>query len=491
LTLKTSPINRRIFFKHSHDMKKSLIWAIVGIVAFAFSTEAIAQDDLYYDPATDARKTKPVKDNYSNDYREDNNLTRRYRDEDAYYDEDDYAYEYSSRIRRFHRRSYVVDYYDPFFVDLYNYDPSFAPGTSIYVYNFYDYWSWRRWNRWQRWNRCGAWNSWDYGWGMGWNTWGWNSCYAWNRPWYNPWVINNYYYDPYWTWNGFNPYYGNVWVNNHYYYNNNQNQGGGGGGYAPKTYTGPRRGGTQVNPGYARIPDGNGRLATAQDNVPTLERTSARPGRTATDMEAAPNNRSASDRSVNPSTGGRRPEGSNAEPGRTRQPDAAPSGRNAEPSRRNEDATSPRRTDANESPRTPRTDAPTRRGNDEVTPRRQENTEPARPPRTETPTRRGGGDEGYSPRRTESAPSRGEDARPTRRSEEQRSYERPSRFNDNSGGSIRESRPSPSRDSGTRSGGGSVRSGWDSGGSRSPSSSGGGRSPGSSGGGRIGGGGRN
>ncbi|MEY3195070.1 MAG: hypothetical protein RIQ78_1167, partial [Bacteroidota bacterium] len=225
---------------------------LVGMLSFAFFSDAVAQDDLYYNPYTDGY-TAPANTNH---YPEDNNLTQVDDGNDEYYEEDEeYAYEYSSRIRRFHRPAQVVDYYDPFFVDMYYYDPFFSPGVSIYVHNYNDYWSYRRWNRWNRWNR---WDSYNSGYGMGWNSWGWNSAYAGYSPWYNPWVVNNYYYDPYWTCNGYNPYYDNSWSNNHHHYNGgNGGNGGNGnnGGYAPKTYTGTRRHGSSVNPGYARIED--------------------------------------------------------------------------------------------------------------------------------------------------------------------------------------------------------------------------------------------
>ena len=118
----------------------SLLWVLVAL--FATSFQASAQDDLYYNPSTDAAAKKN-----SADYNDEYSDNRRYEDDDDYYydEEDEYAYEYSSRIRRFHRPSYGVDYYDPFYVDLYHYDPFFSPGATIYVYNYNDYWTWRRW----------------------------------------------------------------------------------------------------------------------------------------------------------------------------------------------------------------------------------------------------------------------------------------------------------------------------------------------------------
>ena len=131
------------------EKNKSLIWMLPALLVFSLNMSLNAQDDLYYDPSSD---TKTVT-TYEEDSYEPGNVTRRYdEDDDNYRDEDDYAYEYSSRIRRFHRPVQVVDYYDPFYVDLWNYDPFYLPGASIYTYGYNDYWTWRRWQRWQRWN---------------------------------------------------------------------------------------------------------------------------------------------------------------------------------------------------------------------------------------------------------------------------------------------------------------------------------------------------
>ena len=188
---------------------KSLLLLVFALCASALIRPLSAQtDDVYYDPSTDAR---PPADYRTTDQPADAN--RNYDDGDDQYDgesydyEDDYAYEYSSRIRRFHRPVVVYDYYDPFYTDLYFYDPYYLPGASIYVGGYNDYWSYRQWRRWQRYNSWNAWAGWNnpyYGWGY--NTWGWNNPYSFGNPWYNPYVCNNYYYDPYWTWNGYNPY---------------------------------------------------------------------------------------------------------------------------------------------------------------------------------------------------------------------------------------------------------------------------------------------
>jgi hypothetical protein len=346
-----------INFYAMKKVHKFLLRSVASLFALAFNPVVNAQDDLYFNPATDA--SAPTVAKYTEEYDANNNVTRTYNDNDEYYEDDnDYAYEYSSRIRRFQHHAVVVDYYDPFYIDLYNYDPFYSPGTSIYVYNYNDYWSYRQWRRYQRWN---SWDNYNYRFGGGWNSWGWQSSYSYNTPWYNPWVVNNYYYDPYWTCNGYNPYYqnnyyGNGWSNDHYYYNSHNGNGGNSSGYSPKTYTGPRRHGSNVNPGYARITDSKGRLATAENNVPTIEKTAARPGRTVDDIEgntAVGRGKTASDRSAAPSAGGRRPQGSTTEPlSRTRNSEV-PTGRNVEtPAPRTNDGYQPRRLETAPAPRT-------------------------------------------------------------------------------------------------------------------------------------------
>lgn len=447
--------------KISHTMKgknKSLIWMLPALFVLALIAPAYAQDDLYYDPSTD---TKPVP-KYEETYDEPNNVTRRYDGDDEYYEEDDYAYEYSSRIRRFHRPAYGVDYYDPLFVDLYYYDPFFLPGASIYTYGYGDYWAWRRWQRWQRWNAWNPWNPWSgYGWGLGWNSWtGWNVGFGWGgwNAWNYPGVWNNYYYDPYWTWNGCNPYYGNVWVNNNYYYNNNN---GGYNGHRPQTYTGPRRGGTVVNGGYARLNNGtgsNGRLVAIDKEAPVIELT--RPnGRT--NIEKAPtgkpverstpsDSRKPTGVSKDPNTiEGRNPAGRDVEksrPGRETAPnnDVTPSRR---PSRDTE--TRPSRQEETRPSRDIET-RPSRQPSQETRPSRQEETRPSR--NIERPSRsERGNNEAARPSRPSS------EDRPTRNIES-----RPSRSNDSGGRSWDSG--SPSRSSGSSGSSGSSRSGGSSGG---------------------------
>lgn len=449
---------------------KSLIEMLALAVAFLVVLPAQAQDDLYYDPATDATYRPPADpDNYP---REESKITKRYDDE--YYEEDDYAYEYSSRIRRFHRPAQVVDYYDPYFVDMWMYDPFYSPGTTIYVGGYNDFWRWRRWQRWNRWN---AWSMYDPYWGAGFNNWGWSFSigrpWGWNT-WHNPYVWNNYFYDPYWVWNGYNPYYcpNNVWVNNNYYWNNTGGYNNNNGGHSPKTYTGVRRGGTTVNPGYARMVNSTDnttkgdRLAPSK-TAPVIE-LGNRPDRfqsTTGDRKPADGTRvrTTTPETTRPTRDVLTPEREGRQtrdvtPGReSRQPrEVTPVEPNTRPAR---DVTPERET---RPAREVMPERDTRRERD-VTPTRE--TRPTR--RDETSSRE------VTPSRRESTRERETEERPSRRSEP--SYERQSRSSDNDRGGYQPSRSERS------SSGGTIRSGGDSGGSRnsapsSRSSDGGGRS---------------
>lgn len=468
--------------------------SLLAILTAFFALPLFAQDDLYYDPATDRRTPTVVEDDNATTGADQ--VTRRHRDPDEYYadDEDEYPYEYSSRIRRFHRPVRVVEYYDPFFTDLWMYDPYYMPGASIYTYGFNDYWTWRRWRRWQRWN---SWNT-GWGWGMysqGWNSWGyynsgWNS-WGWNSPWNTPFVVNNYYYDPYWTWNGWNPYCPNV-VNN--YYNNGwNNNNGNNNGYTPRTYTGTRRHGSVVNPGYARIADegGRGRLSPDVKGTPVIEKSSR--GRVITDREpdvqrnGNANAPSAGRRPINPDKGrtgaaeDRNPNApTDAAPGRARVPDV---GRPSDVNRpgRNNEAPAGRRPNDDRSPSEPRTVRPDDGGRPPRSVRPEANDGPrdVRPSRSDNDDRNSRpARPSYDPRPIRPSNDGGNDARPGR----------PSSGNDG-GRDVRPSRPSydpaPSRSGGNNGGGGgfspSRSSGGNNGGSNSGGSSRGGGSSNSSG----------
>lgn len=186
-------------------MKSKMTGVMLGVIGM-LSFQAAAQfDDLYYKPgsATTVRTTS----NTSSGSGFGNNSSgydSQYFDYDAYEDQD---FQYSSRIRRFQRPNPGFGFYDPFFVDVFYYDPFFMGAGDIYAYNaFYN--PWNRWNRFNRWNRWGGgWgmNPWmspyfgspsmviinNYGWGGGWNA-GFGGGFGF----YDPWC-------PGFGWNGF------------------------------------------------------------------------------------------------------------------------------------------------------------------------------------------------------------------------------------------------------------------------------------------------
>ncbi len=433
---------------------KSIIEMLALAVVVLFVAPVQAQDDLYYDPATDGTY-RPPSNNPDNYPREESKITKRYDDE--YSEEDDYAYEYSSRIRRFHRPAQVVDYYDPVFVDMWMYDPFYSPGTTIYVGGYNDYYRWRRWQRWNRWN---SWSMYDPYWGAGFNNWGWNVSigrpWGWNS-WNNPCVWNNYYYDPYWVVNGYNPYYGphNAWSNNNYYWNNT---GDNTGGYSPQTYTGVRRTGTTVNPGYARMVNNTGnttkgdRLAPAK-TAPVIEM-DRRPN---SRFETTPGENRPADgtrvRATTPNT--TRPTRDVTTPESERRPmrDVTPE----RETRQTRDVTPERETRPVREVTPERETRPVREVMPDSDSRRERETTPARETR---PTRK---DESSSreitPSRRETREREVSEDRPSRRSEP--SYERSSRSSDNDRGGFQ-----PSRSTERSSSGGSVRSSGDGGSSR-------------------------
>lgn len=464
------------------NVNKVRLYLMIAVWATCWCSVATAQDDLYYNPSTDAPAQQTYVETYEN---EPGNVTRRYNDDDYSYD-DDYAYEYSSRIRRFHRRSAVIDYYDPFYVDLYNYDPFFLPGVTIYTLGYNDYWTWRRWRRWQRWN------TWTYGWndwGWGYNSWGWNSWgwggpnyggWGWNRPWGwgNTFVYNNYFYDPYWTWNGYNPYYCPNYNNNYYgdgWYNNNNNNNN-----QRRTYTGVRRNGTVVNPGYARV-EGNPRLTSGvpTNNTPLdpkradgtrLGKPAANPGQPGVppaNVRTTPR----SDQSVRPVTDPNRsnPNVRQAEPapGVREKPTSEP----VNPNRQNPEARPQNPPKANPAgaeripqaePQRPRT-APAERPRTETPPPSQRSNEGNRQIREERPSRQNAPEARPSRPATEERSSRQRES-----GNNERSYERNRSSNERSINSS-----SSGRSSGD--GGGRSSSGGGGNNSSSRSSSGGGR----------------
>lgn len=230
-------------------MKLSMLLLLFGVSA----TAALAQyDDVYYDPErnnnrtyTERRQVQPKTTPAQ---------TEEYVDEN--YDEEEYDYYYTSRIRRFHRPYAGFNYFDPIYVDSYYYDAFARPGVAVLIYD--DPFGYYGFNRMSRFNR---WNGWAYGgWNRfnrfnSWNSWGNYDPYCmWSNPGlsfgfsrWNSFGMNN--------WNSFgfgNPYWANSgWFNtptwgNNYYYNNNNYYTNNQGENNRNIYSGPRTGGGGV-----------------------------------------------------------------------------------------------------------------------------------------------------------------------------------------------------------------------------------------------------
>ena len=450
---------------------KSLIWMLPALLVLVLNLPANAQDDLYYDPSTD---TKPVR-TYEQTYEEPNNVTPRTNGgDDQYYEEDDYAYEYSSRIRRFHQPAVAADYYDPFFIDLYHYDPYYLPGASIYTYGYNDYWAMRRWQTWNAWNPWNPWNpyaGYGYGLGMGYNSWtGWNVSFGWGaaNPWYNPYVWNRYYYDPYWTWNGYNPYYNSCAADYGYYYYNNHNNyypppNGGNNGHHPQTYVGPRRGGTSVNTGgtggsgrYTQLTSGtmqDGRLLVVDKEAPVIEIKSRPNSRDVVEKQRAMAEQQV-DRAV-PSTS-RKPTTTGKDPAAISSGGKDEAARPATETRPTREAIPGSETTPSRRPTQPTETRPSRQPSQETRPSRSE--EPLRNIETRPSRSSGGSNEATRPSRpsSEDRPVRSTETRPSRSSGDggsSKSWD--SAPSNRSSGSSN----SGSSGSGSRSGGGSSSGG--------------------------------
>lgn len=151
--------------------------------------------DYYYD-----KRAEEAQEEYnrqmgitdSTTYYEDENgnvrITNNYYNGDNYnFENEYYDYEYTSRIRRFHRPVGRYGYYDDYYTNYYyyNYDPYYY-GTSVYV--SYGWWYPSPW----RWSVGWGWGGGYYGGGWGWN-------YGWGHGWGSPW---HWGYGGGWGWYG-------------------------------------------------------------------------------------------------------------------------------------------------------------------------------------------------------------------------------------------------------------------------------------------------
>ncbi len=120
-------------------------YSFLVAVLMMWSVGAFAQyDDLYYNPDNSVSESTTV-NSPSNDQ---NYAAMRGNQVSSYesqnYDNDEYDYYYTSRIRRFHRPLYGFNYFDPYYTDLYYYDPFMPMGsyTAMIYDRPYSYSSW-------------------------------------------------------------------------------------------------------------------------------------------------------------------------------------------------------------------------------------------------------------------------------------------------------------------------------------------------------------
>jgi hypothetical protein len=201
---------------------------------------------------------------------EDGNLrvTNNYYSGDNYdYSNEYYDYEYSSRIRRFHRPYARYSYYDDCYTNYYWYDNNpFNYGVSLYT--SYGWWNPRPWN-------------WNFGWS--WNS-GWYGGYSWG------WGFNNFGYYGNSYWNGYNH-----GFNNGYYANNYYNS------YDRNSHYYGHRGGSSGYSGYGKgsRPSGSSIVSPSTSNKPSIGK-----GRTFGEKyEAAVKSNNLNTNSVRPRTG--------------------------------------------------------------------------------------------------------------------------------------------------------------------------------------------
>ncbi len=195
-------------------VQRSFFTLLAAVIAWSVQAQ---YDDVYYDPFAPASTTSNTTSAFYDDGWADDGSGY----DNQFYEWEDYTgYEYSSRIRRFHRPAGNMGYYSPAYVDRFYYDPfyyspyapwSYGTGVTIYMghnpYRFHRH----RYPRYRPYRTTIVYTNnpwWFYGPGYSVTTvysygpgWGWNNPYAWNPYGYNP------YY----------PYGGYSWYNTGYY----------------------------------------------------------------------------------------------------------------------------------------------------------------------------------------------------------------------------------------------------------------------------------
>lgn len=195
-------------YQKTITMKRFINLLLLSLLGFSGSM--LAQDDDIYSTPKDRAATQPTYSNKTQSYdppqeqrtspqnpdgRQDQGIS-----ENKNYNSDDYYdYEYAARIKRFHRAT-CIDYYDPFYTNLYFYngDP-YAYGTSIYYgYNWYR----------------------PYGYGIHIGI-----GYGFYDPWYS-WYGPGYYYGYGYPAYGYYPYHHGYYGGGHYYEGGGYHSGG-------------------------------------------------------------------------------------------------------------------------------------------------------------------------------------------------------------------------------------------------------------------------
>jgi hypothetical protein len=163
-------------------------------------------DDRYYNLTDASKEHRQLKKLYKNEVQSvldstSSSVARCFIDNDDinyHFDMDDYYdFQYASRMRRFYRPMNRWGYFDPFYTNIFWYDPNpLFFGNSIYsTYAF-----WNPHSPWE-WNSWGMGLGFNMGFGMSpmfnsfYNPWTWNFNHpwcGWGSPWsFNPWVYHN------------------------------------------------------------------------------------------------------------------------------------------------------------------------------------------------------------------------------------------------------------------------------------------------------------
>ncbi|MFM2268716.1 MAG: hypothetical protein RL757_2157, partial [Bacteroidota bacterium] len=194
------------------NMFQIRFWSVLAFCLVAVGNIAAQYDDIYYDPSRDVRTTTT---RTSPDYGTNVATTDGQSHDDGYEyyesDEDDDDFQYSRRLRRFHRAVPTYSYFDVYYVDPYYYDPYHWDNYSRpFAFSTQGgYWSRRHFHN--RWNR-NYWGNDFYGWNR--YNYYYNNCYSfnyWNTP---SWSYNNN-----WGYGGYNcydPFYSNYYAPSYY-----------------------------------------------------------------------------------------------------------------------------------------------------------------------------------------------------------------------------------------------------------------------------------